>query len=200
MGRLEMAQVADAGAARRAKLWVLGRREAIALTVGALLYGFFGWATTGLRIPGPFDSQIRPGVAIPLFFGAAFGPVVGFVTGFVGNLLIDGLGGEFYWNWSLGNGIMGLIAGLAANSYRRLDSPKAIGTAVLYSIIGVLVGMGFAAVADIWGRPQLVHTTSEVWGAFYPVAVSNSIAAIVLVPLLCIAYESARTAWNQAGT
>ena len=129
-----------------------------------------------------------------------FGPVVGFVTGLVGNLLIDGLGGEFYWNWSLGNGIMGLVAGLAANNYRRLDSPRAITTAVFYSILGVLAGMGFASVADIWGRPELVHTASEVWGAFYPVAVSNSIAAIVLVPLLCIAYESARTAWNQAGT
>jgi energy-coupling factor transport system substrate-specific component len=195
-----MAQVADAGEVRRAKLWTFGKREAIAMTVGALLYGFFGWATTGLRIPGPFDNQIRPSVAIPLFFGVAFGPVVGFVTGFAGNLIIDGLGGEFYWNWSLGNGIMGLVAGLAANSYRRLDSPRAIGIAVLYSIAGVLVGMGFAAVADIWwGQPQL-HTASEVWGAFYPVAVSNSIAAIVLVPLVCIAYESARTAWNQTGT
>jgi energy-coupling factor transport system substrate-specific component len=195
-----MAQAADAGAVHRAKLWAVGKREAIAMTVGALLYGFFGWATTGLRIPGPFDSQIRPGVAIPLFFGAAFGPVVGFVTGLVGNIIIDGLGGEFYWNWSLGNGIMGLVAGLAANSYRRLDSPRAIGMAVVYSVLGVLAGIGFAAVADIWGRPQLVHGPSEIWGAFYPVAVSNSIAAIVLVPLLCIAYESARTAWNQAGT
>ena len=195
-----MAQVADAGAPRRAKLWVLGKREAIAMTVGALLYGFFGWATTGLRIPGPFDSQIRPGVAIPLFFGVTFGPVVGFVTGLVGNLLIDGLGGEFYWNWSLGHCILGLDAGVAAHNYRRIVSPRAITTAVYYSILGVLAGMGFASVADIWGRPELVHTASEVWGAFYPVAVSNSIAAIVLVPLLCIAYESARTAWNQAGT
>jgi energy-coupling factor transport system substrate-specific component len=196
-----MAQVADAGAVHRAKLWVVGKREAIAMTVGALLYGFFGWATTGLRIPGPFDSQIRPGVAIPLFFGAVFGPVVGFVTGFVGNVLIDGLGrGEIFWHWAIGNGIMGLVAGLAANSYRRLDSPRAIGMAVLYSILGVIAGMGFAAVADIWGRPELVQDLSDSWNAFYPVAVSNSIAAIVLVPLLCIAYESARTAWNQAGT
>lgn len=171
------------------------------MTVGALLYGFFGWATSGLRIPGPFDSQIRPGVAIPLFFGVAFGPIVGFVTGSVGNLLIDWLGrGEIFWNWAIGNGIMGLVAGLAANNYRRLDSARSIGIAVVYSIIGVLAGMGFAAVADIWGRPQLVHGPNEIWGAFYPVAVSNSIAAVVLVPLLCISYESARTAWNQAGT
>ncbi|HET9495874.1 MAG TPA: ECF transporter S component [Chloroflexia bacterium] len=196
-----MAQVADAGAARRARLWAIGKREAIAMTVGALLYGFFGWATSGLRIPGPFDSQIRPGVVIPLFFGAAFGPVVGFITGSVGNMLIDWLGrGEIFWNWAIGNGIMGLVAGLAANSFRRLDSPRAIGIAVVYSVLGVLAGMGFAAVTDIWGRPQLVHGPSDIWGAFYPVAVSNSIAAIVLVPLLCIAYESARTAWNQAGT
>src|SRR5690349_17836253 len=96
--------------AGRASAWAVGTRQVVFMAIGAALYGVLGWVTSFLRIPGPFNSQIRPAVVIPMFFGAIFGPWVGFFTGFVGNVIIDLLSGYgFSWNWSLGNGLLGLI-------------------------------------------------------------------------------------------
>jgi energy-coupling factor transport system substrate-specific component len=175
--------------------WSVGTREVVYMGIGAALYGLFSWATAGLRIPGPFASQIRPGVAIPLFFGAVFGPVVGFFTGFVGNVIGDLLSGYgFSWNWSLGNGLMGLIAGLASFYIRRMDNPRSIAIAVGFAILGIIVGIGFASFTDIWVYSM---TPDAAWVEFYPIAISNAIAAIVLVPLLGVAYESVRVRSGQ---
>ena len=47
------------------------------------------------RVVAPSVSQValRPAIAIPMFFGYAFGPVVGFFTGAVGNMFGDALTG-----------------------------------------------------------------------------------------------------------
>jgi energy-coupling factor transport system substrate-specific component len=170
--------------------WAVSTRELQAMAVGSVLYGLFGWATSGLRIPGPFNSSIRPGVAIPLFFGAAFGPVVGFVVGFAGNMIADLLSGAgFLWNWNVGNGLMGLVAGLATLYVSRLDRGRNLVIATGFALLGVVVGMGFASVTDIWMDPR-ISNLQGAWEQFYPIAISNAISAIVLVPLLGASYES----------
>ena len=48
-----------------------------------------------------------------MFFGYAFGPVVGFFSGAVGNMFGDALTGfGLSPQWSIGNGLVGFIAGL----------------------------------------------------------------------------------------
>ena len=174
----------------RANPWRVGTRELLYIAIGSVLYGLFGWATSALSIPGPFRSAVRPGVAIPLFFGVAFGPVVGFVVGFAGNLITDLLSGSgFVWNWDVGNGLMGLVAGLATYFVTRLDNGRSIMIAVGFSLLGVVIGMGFASLTDIWMDPN-VKGLQEAWEEFYPVTISNAISAIVLVPLISASYET----------
>lgn len=49
-----------------------------------------------------------------MFFGYAFGPVVGFFSGAVGNIFGDALTGfGLSPQWSIGNGLVGFIAGMA---------------------------------------------------------------------------------------
>ena len=69
--------------------------------------------------PGSNNVSIRPAYALVPFFGIAFGPIVGFFTGLVGNALLDqinGYGAFTAWNWSIANGLAGLVAGLFAAS------------------------------------------------------------------------------------
>lgn len=191
-----MAQRTDiAGSTERTNPWAVSTRQVVYMAIGAALYGLFSWATSALRIPGPFNSQIRPGVAIPLFFGAAFGPIVGFFSGFVGNIIGDLLSGYgFSWNWSLGNGIMGLIAGLSVYYAPRLNAARPIAIAVGFSILGIIVGMGFAAFTD----PFVYGITVEAaWAEFLPVFISNAIAAIILIPILSVAWEAVRARTGQ---
>ena len=124
-----------------------------------------------------------------MFFGVAFGPLVGFFSGFVGNILGDFLSGwGFFWNWSLGNGLMGFVPGfiyLAVKSFR--DRPTII-KAVVYSCIGVIVGIGFASLTSI--PIDGIDLNTAIVGYFTPAALSNIVNGIVLVPILMVAYAA----------
>jgi uncharacterized membrane protein len=95
-------------------IWRVGTREVVYMAIGAALYGVLSWIFNTIPVPSVSLVSLRPTVVIPIFFGFAFGPVVGFFTGFVGNILGDALTG---WGvfpvWDVGNGLMGLIPGLA---------------------------------------------------------------------------------------
>ncbi len=102
--------------------WEVGTRQVVWMAIGAALYAVFSWLFNGTVFVVPSLSQVslRPAIAIPMFFGYAFGPVVGFFTGAVGNMFGDALTGfGLSPQWSIGNGLVGFIAGLACCSRTR---------------------------------------------------------------------------------
>src|SRR5574340_1279962 len=95
--------------------WEVGTRQVVWMAIGAALYAVFSWLFNGTVFVVPSLSQVslRPAIAIPMFFGYAFGPAVGFFTGAVGNMFGDALTGfGLSPQWSIGNGLVGFIAGL----------------------------------------------------------------------------------------
>jgi uncharacterized membrane protein len=100
---------------RENKAWEVGTREVVWMAIGAALYAVFSYLFNGTVFVVPSLSQValRPAIAIPMFFGYAFGPVVGFFTGAVGNMFGDALTGfGLSPQWSVGNGLIGFISGL----------------------------------------------------------------------------------------
>jgi uncharacterized membrane protein len=98
------------------KAWEVGTRQVVWMAIGAALYAVFSWLFNGTVFVVPSLSQValRPAIAIPMFFGYAFGPVVGFFSGAVGNIFGDALTGfGLSPQWSIGNGLVGFIAGMA---------------------------------------------------------------------------------------
>ena len=94
-------------------IWTVGTREVVYMALGAALYGVLSWIFNTVPVPSVSLVSLRPTVVIPIFFGFAFGPVVGFFTGFVGNILGDALTGwGVFPTWDIGNGLMGLVPGL----------------------------------------------------------------------------------------
>src|SRR5512138_3636889 len=95
--------------------WEVGTRQVVWMAIGAALYAIFSFLFNGTVFFVPSVSQValRPAIAIPMFFGYAFGPVVGFFTGAVGNMFGDALTGfGLSPQWSIGNGLIGFVAGL----------------------------------------------------------------------------------------
>jgi uncharacterized membrane protein len=95
--------------------WEVGTRQVVWMAIGAALYAMFSWFFNGTVFVVPSLSQValRPAIAIPMFFGYAFGPVVGFFTGAIGNTFGDALTGfGLFPQWSVGNGLVGFVAGL----------------------------------------------------------------------------------------
>ncbi len=240
------------------KMWEVGTRQVVYMAIGAALFAVFSYLFNGTVFVVPSVSQValRPAIAIPMFFGYAFGPVVGFFTGAVGNMFGDALTGfGLSPQWSVGNGLVGLISGMvwlfadkkkainivllisavlaaAVTVYYFLNPTTAnamfydvnnnifgdaqismfagvsvliglaivlivrfvfgknidVAAAVTFSMLGNLLGIGFAAVSDIWinGYPPAVALVGE----FLPSAGPNLIFAAVLVPILVAAYAA----------
>src|SRR5512141_3045332 len=101
-------------ATRDTPIWEVGTRQVVWMAIGAALYAVFSWLFNGTVFVVPSASQValRPAIAIPMFFGYAFGPVVGFFSGAVGNMFGDALTGfGLSPQWSIGNGLIGFISG-----------------------------------------------------------------------------------------
>lgn len=238
--------------------WEVGTRQVVWMAIGAALYAVFSWLFNGTVFVVPSLSQValRPAIAIPMFFGYAFGPVVGFFTGAIGNTFGDALTGfGLFPQWSIGNGLVGLIAGLPflfGDKKRSLDTvlwvsgalallgavlyflnrnqPNLlffdpannvfgdatitlfagisiiigfvlvlivrfvfgqnidIAAAVTWGMLGNIIGIGFAAISDIWINGY--SPVAAIVGEFLPAAGPNLIFAAILVPLLVVAYSS----------
>ena len=239
----------------------MGTREVVYMAIGAALYAIFSYLFNGTVFVVPSVSQValRPAIAIPMFFGYAFGPVVGFFTGAVGNMFGDALTGfGLSPQWSIGNGLVGLIAGMALLFKDKKKSMNTVlivsgvagcrwqrsstsstpryanmlffdpannifgdaqiswfaglsvivgfvlvlvvrfvfaknidvAAAVTWSMLGNLLGIGFAAISDIWinGFTPAV----AIVGEFLPAAGPNLIFAAILVPMLVAAYAAVR--------
>jgi len=174
---------------QKKSLWKFGTREVVYAAIGAALYAVLAMATNWLQIPSAGNVSFRPAVAIPMFFGVAFGPIVGFIAGFLGNIISDLIAGYGFWFWwDLGNGLMGLIPGLIFLSLVNYKEIKTILKAELFVIIGVLVGMGVAAISEMWVSGADINTV--IFGNFIPAVIPNLINGLVLVPILMIAYAA----------
>jgi len=169
-------------------LWKFGTREVVNSAIGAALYGVLSYATYFLQIPSSGNVAFRPAVAIPLFFGVAFGPWVGFLTGFFGNMIADLLGGQIWIWWDLGNGIMGLVAGLVASQITNYRDVKSILKAELFCTLGILAGMGVAAISEMWVSGADINTV--IYANFIPAVIPNLINGLILVPILMVAYQA----------
>ncbi len=198
----------------------VGRRELVAMAIGSLLYAGLCWLTNVFPLQAAQDLQVRPGIVVPIMFGFMYGPVVGFVSGCVGNALGDLTSGllpypaalptgnpivdlarSYLLNWQVGNGIYGLIPGLAALSYRRYFSLRDQIRALFFVLLGTFVGMGFAAFTHPFVDPTV---TMEVAFSqyFIPLLRINTANAAILVPILLFNYERwdlKSTDWLRSG-
>jgi len=239
---------------REHPMWEVGTREVVYMAIGAALYAILSFLFNGTVFAVPSVSQValRPAICIPMFFGYAFGPVVGFFTGAVGNMFGDALTGfGLSPQWSVGNGLIGMIAGLvflfkdrkrsmdtvlivsgvlaalatAIYFFNRdvingfyFDSQQPVSlfaglaaiigfvlvlairfifgrnidvaAAVTWSMLGNFLGLGFAAISDIWINGYNLPTA--IVGEFLPSAGPNMLFAAILVPLLVAAYAAVR--------
>ena len=91
----------------------------VAVAVGAALFGVlmvFG------SIPVFTNTFLTSAMIIPVIVGGLFGPLPAFATMLVGNFVADLIGGWGFWfDWSVGNGVMGLFIGALLMYGARID-------------------------------------------------------------------------------
>jgi hypothetical protein len=244
-------------ATAKSPIWRFTPRQLVFAAIGVIIYGVLIYiATTSsvFAISAASQVALRPAIVVPILAGFLFGPAVGFLTGLGGNVVGDLLPGfGVSPQWDMGNGLIGLIAGLAflvpperrlraslyalgaaaiiaviasimfignqttPNQFIFSDTPTAVSAilgmtpifgaalivgaylflaiiypdaaiAVVWGGLGNLLGIGFAALADIYVNQYDLPTA--IVGEFIPAAGPNLIVLSILVPLLMVAYRS----------
>ena len=185
---------------QKRSMWSFGTREVVFAAIGAALYGVLSALTNALQIPGAANVAVRPAVSIVFFFGLAFGPIVGFITGMLGNIIGDLLSGYGFWIWwDIGNGLMGLVAGLFYPYMTTYRAARDLILGEIAVVLGAAVGMFFASLTEIWVS-GIDFATTMVQN-FMPSFINNMVNGLILTPILMIAYSAvvARSGRGQAG-
>ena len=174
--------------------WSVDSRVIVYAAIGAALYGIL--LVAQVPVPGTKDVSARPAFALVPFFGYAFGPIVGFFTGFVGNAIgdqISGWGLLTSWNWSIANGLVGLIAGLAPMFMARMMGGSLANRAIagaIAGVVGVVIGFLFVFTDMVLSGYDL---NTVITTEYIPVVIGDLISTIILVPILVYAWEPVKS-------
>jgi len=175
-------------------MWEVTTRTIVYAAIGAALYAVA--AQFSFLLPGTANVSLRPGFALVTFFGFAFGPVAGAFVGLVGNALgdqISGWGLLTSWNWSVANGLAGLIAGIWAMTMMR--GSNRLVSAAIASAVGVVIGFVFVF-TDLWlGTADSFSVALS--DNYIPVVIANLIVSVILTPILVAAWEPMRASMGR---
>ncbi|WP_320128038.1 ECF-type riboflavin transporter substrate-binding protein [uncultured Sphaerochaeta sp.] len=158
-------------------------KSVVIIAIGAALYGLGGL----ISIPVFANTTIKPAMAILALFAGMYGPIVGFLVGFLGHWITDMFAGWGVWpTWMLGSGIVGIVIGLfPLMTKHALDSGifsgKQVGFFILLAFIGNFVGYSISAILDflLFAEPLDKVVTQQLIIAF-----SNTIVIGILGTLL----------------
>ena len=142
----------------------------VAVAVGAALFGVL--MVYG-SIPVTVNTMLTTAMIVPVIVGGLFGPIPAFATMAIGNIVADAVGGWGFWfNWSIGNGFLGLFIGALPLYGARIDEGIfTVKHAIIYAVL-VVIGnfLAFGVVTPIF--------TSIFYGDMMELAVTQGIGAI----------------------
>ena len=169
---------------------ILGKwntRTLVAVAVGAALFGVL--MVYG-SIPVFTNTQLTSAMIIPVVVGGLFGPLPAFVTLLIGNILADTIGGWGYWfDWSIGNGILGFFIGTLPLYGARIDEGIfKVKHAVIYAVIAILgnalaFGLVTPLLTSLFYAADLEITFLQAFAS----GISNTLVLVVVgIPILIL--------------
>ena len=95
---------------------MLSVKTVVAIGIGAaLMFVLNRFVAIPTGVP---NLSFQLGMAILAVFAAIFGPVAGFLIGFIGHTLVDLTWGGMWWSWIISSALLGLIIGYFWKFYK----------------------------------------------------------------------------------
>lgn len=162
-------------------------RTVVTVAIGAALYGVL--MVYG-GIPVFTNTNLSTALLVPIIVGGMTGAVPTAVALFLGNVIADLIGGWGLWfDWSVGNGIMGFFIGLLPvyGAYIT-DGIFKVKHAILYaltSVLGILAGLvGVTPLLSMWLYGGDLKTTYVQ--AFVALAANSVVLIVIGIPVLML--------------
>ncbi len=168
-------------------LGVWNTKTVVVVAIGAALFGVL--MNYG-GIPIFTNTKLTSAMIIPVIVGSMFGPVPAFVSCAVGNFIADLIGGWGFWfDWSVGNGLLGFIVGMLPLYGARINEGIFnVKHAIIYAITCVLGNaLAFGVVTPIltttfYGSELEVTFFQAITGGL----ANTAVLVIVGIPILIL--------------
>lgn len=148
-----------------------------------------------VSIPTGFpNTNIDISYGVLGFFAAVFGPVAGFLIGFLGHALSDLIGGAPWWSWVLATGVVGLVIGFFKNKLNVESGEFGVKKIILYNVAQILANaVSWLLIAPTLDILVYSEPANKVYLQGVIAGISNAVAAGVLGTILLVGYAATRT-------
>jgi energy-coupling factor transport system substrate-specific component len=166
-------------------------KTVIGIVIGAaLMFVLMRFAAIPTGVP---NTDIMPCFAILAVFAAIFGPIAGFLIGFIGHALTDfswGGWGGIWWSWVISSAVFGCVVGWFWKSYKIDEGGFGIKECLTFNAVqivtNVLVWVFLATTLDMMIYNEAFDKVSL---QSFAAAGFNSATVLVLGSLLAFAYS-----------
>jgi energy-coupling factor transport system substrate-specific component len=159
----------------------------VSVAVGAALFGVL--MVYG-SIPVFTNTNLTSAMIIPVVVGGLFGSVPAFVTLLLGNVLADLIGGWGFWfDWSVGNGVLGLFIGALPLYGARIDEGVfKVRHGIIYAVTAIVSNaIAFGIITPILTSVFYAADLEITFIQAFASGLSNTIVLIVIgIPLLVL--------------
>ena len=168
-------------------------RTTVAIGIGTAIFIVLYWF---IKIPTPIpEVTFQAASALCAVFACLFGPVAGFLIGFIGHVLTDALSwGGVWWSWALANGLAGFMFGFTYNRTRVEEGTFKGKDILLFNAVQVIANiLAWALIAPAGDVVIFKEVPSVVFLQGISSAINNCISTGVIGTLLLVAYAATKT-------
>lgn len=152
-------------------------------------YGILNSISNTILLPSAPVISLRPQIALPMAVGILVHPLAGFLAGFTGNIIGDGLSGYGlwkFWNWHLANGLMGMLPGLIRYAgIMRIATVRDFGILEMVVVLASAVSVAFAVLLDVLFL-HFMRFPSSFPSWILPAFLTDAVNGFILVPVFLI--------------
>lgn len=157
----------------------------VGIAIGAALFGVlmvFG----GIRVAT--NTSLTSAMVVVVVVGALFGPLPAALAAGLGNVIADLISGYGFWfDWSIGNAVLGFFVGLLPLYGARIEEGIfQVKHAIIYTILCILGNaLAFGIVTPIFTVLFFSSELTITWIQAFSAIISNaSILVIIGIPVL----------------
>jgi len=163
-------------------------KTVVAIGIGsALMFVLMRFVAIPSGVP---NTNLNLGIAVLSVFAAIFGPIAGFLIGFIGHTLTDLTWGSVWWTWVIADALYGLAVGIFWKFYKLEEKDFGVKEAVIFNGIQIFANLlAWAVIAPtldilIYKEPQdKVYLQGLVAGGL------NLAVVLILGTLLAFGYS-----------
>ncbi|AER20811.1 ECF-type riboflavin transporter substrate-binding protein [Streptococcus suis] len=167
-------------------------KTVVATGIGAALFVVIGHL---INIPTFVpNTSIQLQYAVQSLLAVVFGPVVGFLVGFIGHTLKDSLTYGPWWSWILASGVFGLVVGLTKKRLRIQEGIFEGKDILFFNLVQIGANvLAWGVIAPVLDILIYSEAANKVFAQGLVAGIANSITVAIAGTLLLAVYAKSQT-------